>query len=121
MSYNKRLQICLRSRKTITRAALEVEAVSMPLRIRRKFLAQREILQTYSKNSPMKRRLEEMKGYLDGHRLTYLQDCCRGMALIIGVTYESSHRYTDTGGRGDQQERTQCETMETLGELDDQI
>lgn len=65
--------MCLRSLKTTTIPALETEAGSMPLPIRREYLARKQILKTLEKKFPMKERLERLEYRLDDYKLNSLE------------------------------------------------
>lgn len=67
VKYNKGLRMCLRSLKSTTISALETEAGSIPLPIRREYLARKQILKTFVKKFPMKERWERLEYRLDGY------------------------------------------------------
>lgn len=67
------MRICLRSLKTTPVVALEVEADSIPLPLRREFLAQREVIKVFERNLSLKKRFYEIKNNIDDHGLTFLE------------------------------------------------
>lgn len=84
VAYNKGMRICMRSLKTTSIHALEVETGSTPLKIRRKFLAHKEVLNVYKKGLPMMSRLDLAMGRVDTHGLTYLEVAGLEISDLLG-------------------------------------
>lgn len=92
MAYNKGLRICLRSLKTTSIHALEVEAGSVPLDLRRQYLARRECLKVYEKNLPICEHLENIRTRLDDHGLTILERNVLSIDGLLGTVCRADLR-----------------------------
>lgn len=65
VAFNKGLKICMRFLSSTTIVALEVETRSVPLFLRRKFVARKEILRTFEHGLLMVTRLNGISNDLD--------------------------------------------------------
>lgn len=73
VAYNKGLRICTRALKSTSIHALETEAGSVPLRLRRSYLTRKEILKSYEFDLPISQRLNDLRSVLDVGNLTFLE------------------------------------------------
>lgn len=83
VAYNRGLRICLRSLKTTPIPALETEAGSVPLNLRRQYLTRREVLKAYEHDFPITIYLDSARYSFDGGGATYLEQNCAEISDIL--------------------------------------
>lgn len=97
VSYNKGLRLCLRSLKSTPINALEVEAGSIPLSLRRDYLAQREVLRVFERKLPLMQRFRDIRENLDDYGLTFLEKNYLKIAGIIDQACNAKeHKFPDS-------------------------